>query len=362
MTALRSSLNLLGRGTIPKTSIPTRPNRYKFASSSRNHSLSSSSQPDHVRTLLQNQELTEEDAINELRWITQEVREIANRQMAKGRMPEVEEDSIAKIVERRGKGEPIQYILGTTDFGPLTIQLRRPVLIPRPETAHLTSQLSSLILSSIPPLTFRERPTAPLNILDLCSGTGCIGLLLAKLNPLSRVTGIDNSPVAVQLGMINARDLDLGDRVKSKYGNIFKDPSLLLSTHNSEKVEAGDDGRYGLIISNPPYIPYSEYQALPPSVKNYESPSALLGDGLDAKEGKGLKYYQRIAEILPDLLAEEEQLEKKGWKGIPRLALEIGQGQAGDVVEIVRSGGRIKRTEVWRDQYGVERMVVGWSK
>ncbi|WVQ64935.1 uncharacterized protein L199_003105 [Kwoniella botswanensis] len=315
----------------------------------------STTQPDHVQTLLRNSELTEEDAVNELRWITQEVREKAIRQISRGRMPEVEEDSIAKKVERRGKGEPIQYILGTTDFGPLTIQCRRPVLIPRPETAHLTQQLSSLILSSIPPLTSRDRPSAPLNILDLCSGTGCIGLLLAKLNPLSSVTGIDNSPVAVQLGMINARDSHLDDRVKFRYGNMFTtDPTSLLST----------GGKYGLIISNPPYIPYSQYQILPASVREYESPNALLGDGVDDKEGKGLKYYERIAEILPDLLLGQEELEAKGWKRIPRLALEIGQGQAGDVVEIVKSskGGLIGKMEVWKDQFGVERMVVGWGK
>ncbi|WWC96936.1 hypothetical protein V866_003811 [Kwoniella sp. B9012] len=315
----------------------------------------STSQPNHVQTLLRNSELTEEDAINELRWITQEVREKAIRQISRGRMPEVEEDSIAEKVKRRGRGEPIQYILGTTDFGPLTIQCRRPVLIPRPETAHLTQQLSSLILSSIPPLTSRDRPSAPLNILDLCSGTGCIGLLLAKLTPLSNVTGIDNSPVAVQLGMINARDSHLDERVKFKYGNMFTtDPTSLLST----------GGKYGLIISNPPYIPYSQYQSLPASVREYESPNALLGDGSDDKEGKGLKYYERIAEILSDLLLDQEELEAKGWKGILRLALEIGQGQAGDVLDIVKSskGGLIGKTEVWKDQFGVERMVVGWGK
>ncbi|WWC87904.1 uncharacterized protein L201_002804 [Kwoniella dendrophila CBS 6074] len=329
------------------------------SSSRRNSSSASSSslEPDYIHTLLQNEELSRDDAINELRWITQEVKATAQRMIAKGKMPAIEEDSISEMVQRRSRGEPIQYILGSTDFGPLTIQCRRPVLIPRPETAYLTEKLSSYILSLIPPLTSRDRPKQPLSILDLCSGTGCIGLLLGKLNPLSTVTGIDNSPVAVQLGMINSRDLKLSDRVKFKYGNLSKDPKLLLSSNAESK------GKYGLIISNPPYIPFHEYQKLPKSVKDFESPSALLGDGLNEKQGKGLKYYERISEISPDLLIDKKVLEMNGWNSnIPRLALEIGQNQSKDVIEILESNPMIGKTEIWKDQFGVERMILAWSK
>ncbi|WWC60324.1 uncharacterized protein I303_102895 [Kwoniella dejecticola CBS 10117] len=337
-------------------------------------STQAQSDSDHVATLLQNDELTPEDAFNEIRWITQEVREKAKRLIAKGKMPEIEEDSISEMVARRSKGEPLQYILGTTDFGPLTIQCRRPVLIPRPETAFLTDRLASYISSLVSSLTSRDRPSNPLKILDLCSGTGCIGLLLARLNPLSTVVGIDNSPVAVQLGMVNARDSDLDDRVKFKYGNLFNgDTTKLLSHTNSSLIPPPPhpdlrqrhtgDGKYGMIISNPPYIPYNEYQTLPRSVREYESPSALLGD-LQEKHGRGLKYHERISEILPDLLCETEELEQKGWKGVPRLVLEIGKGQSADVVDILRAanGGLVEKTEIWKDQFGVERFVLAWTK
>ncbi|WRT65716.1 uncharacterized protein IL334_002664 [Kwoniella shivajii] len=325
------------------------------ASSSRfNHTASRSS---HISTLLLNPELTEEDASNELRWITQEVRDTSSKLMAKGKLPPVEDDRIQEMVERRSTGEPIQYILGSTDFGPLTIKCRRPVLIPRPETAYIFEKLSSAILSSIPPLTSSKRPTKPLDILDLCTGTGCISFLLSRLNPLSKVTGIDNSPAAIQLAMMNNQELGMTDKVTVKFGNLFKDPATLLPL---------DGSKVGLVVSNPPYIPYDQYQNLPSSVKHFESPSALIGDidkqdGQVKGKGKGLEFYERISEILPDLLADQGQLEQVGWKGIPRTAFEIGIGQSEDVMDILKSSNVIGRTEVWKDQFGIDRMVVGWN-
>ncbi|WWC68606.1 uncharacterized protein I206_102536 [Kwoniella pini CBS 10737] len=334
---------------------------------------STTSTSEHITKLLENKELTKEDATNELRWIIQGVRERAQNQMAKGKMPEIEEDSISNMVERRSKGEPLQYILGTTDFGPITIQCRKPILIPRQETSFLTLKLSSYILNLIPSLTSKDRPNKSLEILDLCSGTGCIGLLLSKLNPLINIIGIDNSPKAIQLSMINSRDLNLNERVKFKYGNLFNsninsllsftNSSLIPSSSLTTKTNLKGDGKYGMIISNPPYIPFNEYKNLPKSVKNFESPFALLGDNnLNQNFGKGLKYYERINEILPNLLIEQENLEKNGWKGLPRLVLEIGKGQSNDVIDILRNGGLIKKTEIWKDQFGVERFILAWTK
>ncbi|OCF43362.1 hypothetical protein I317_02800 [Kwoniella heveanensis CBS 569] len=402
-----------------------------------------------LKLLSQNSELSSspKDIQNELRWIRNEVRQRGSELLKKGQLPPVEDELIQSWVERRSRGEPLQYILGSTDFGPLTIKCVRPVLVPRPETAHCTSLLSQSILSFIPPLTSASRPKAPMDVLDLCTGSGCIALLLARLNPLLRVRGVDNSPAAVALGMANAKALDLDDRVTVRYGNLFADPPggllpdsgwtrsapaplssaassrtssasvpapgsttstssinarrhegssprsrFLASEYVSEqqadmfkiKSQQGlssNRRKVGLVVANPPYIPYDEWKDLPASVREYESPSALLGDvdgggrtltGTAAamQGGKGLKYYERIAEILPDLLLDQETLEKDGWGNpsdrgqIPRLALEVGKGQAQDVVDIVRSrsGGMIGRTEIWKDQFGVERFVVGWSK
>ncbi|WVR03799.1 hypothetical protein IAU60_000794 [Kwoniella sp. DSM 27419] len=309
------------------------------------HDHSSESLLAQLRT---NPELDANDAQDELRWIREEVHEESSRAMRKGHLPPIEDEEVARLVQRRAAGEPLQYILGSTDFGPLTIKCLRPVLIPRPETAHCTALLSDRILSSVPPLTSASRPNKPLDILDLCTGSGCIALLLAQLNPLSRVRGIDRSPAAVSLANANTQALGLQDRVTVRYGNLFSDPLALLP--ESRKV--------GLVVSNPPYIPYREWKALSPSVRGYESPSALLGDG--EVDGKGLTFYERIAAILPELLVDQADLEEAGWTGVPRVALEVGMGQAQDVVDILKRGGLVNRAEVWKDQWDVDRFVVGW--
>ncbi|AUB27810.1 S-adenosylmethionine-dependent methyltransferase [Cryptococcus neoformans] len=302
----------------------------------------------HIQTLLLNTELDLDDASNELRWIIAVVRDEANKMIIRGKLPPIEEERVEELVRRRSAGEPLQYILGSADFGPINIRCQKPVLIPRPETAHIFARLSSTILSSVPSLTSSSRPSAPLPVLDLCTGTACIPLLLAHLNPLLTAVGIDNSAAAVTLGGANAKALGMEERVNVRYGNVFAESTRLL----------GREGKVGLVVSNPPYIPFKEWEQLPTSVKDWESPTALLGDG--KKDGEGLAFYERIAEMMPDLLLEEGEMEKKGWKGVPRVAVEVGLGQARKVEEIFRSG-QIKKTEVWQDQFGMERMVVGWS-
>ncbi|WVQ74630.1 hypothetical protein IAR50_004231 [Cryptococcus sp. DSM 104548] len=307
------------------------------------------SHPNHLETLLQNPELERNDAQNELRWITSWVQDEAREMLKKRRLPPVEDERIEGFVKRRAEGEPLQYILGSTDFGPLTIQCRKPVLIPRPETSHIFTLLSSSILSSVPSFTSPDRPSASLPVLDLCTGSGCVGLLMGYENVMAEVVGVDNSPAAVALAGVNVRGNGLEERVDIRYGNVFGAPAGLL----------GGKGKVGVVVSNPPYIPLDEWEQLPKGVREYESPAALLGDG--RKAGEGLAFYERIAEILPELLLNEQELAGKGWKGIPRVAVEVGLGQARKVEEIFKKSDVVGRTEVWKDQYDVERMVVGWS-
>nr|XP_031862911.1 uncharacterized protein CI109_001385 [Kwoniella shandongensis]KAA5529983.1 hypothetical protein CI109_001385 [Kwoniella shandongensis] len=371
MLALRPTTRLLKcvtpRSNFARACTTTKPTRqhheptFQIASfSSTSFTQNASPEESYLHTLSSNPELSRFDAENDLRWIISEVQEHAKRELARGKLPPIEDERVEEFVRRRAEGEPLQYILGNTDFGPLTILCKRPTLIPRPETAHIFTQLSQHILSSIPPLTSASRPSEPLSILDLCTGTGCIPLLMAHLNPLSTATGLDNSPAAVSLGGVNAKKLDMHERVDIRYGNIFG-PSKRLITRPGD---LGGAKKVGMVVSNPPYIPYEEWKDLPRSVREYESPAALLGDGTKGQLGKGLKFYERIAEILSDLLIEEEELAGKGWKGIPRVAVEVGKGQARDVEDILRgsNGGVVGRTEVWNDQFGVERLVVGWTR
>lgn len=253
-------------------------------------------------------------------------------------------------------GLQAEVIPGTTDFGPLTLNVRAPTLIPRPETAYIVGLLVDRIESA------QTSSSAPLRVVDLCSGSGCIALLTKyHLGNHVDISGIDISSEAVSLARENA--MDKGLDVKFHLGDLWNDNVF------RDKVD--------MVISNPPYIPRSEWDDLDPSVRAYEDPLALVGDpqdvpgtttplgaagGHSASDGKGLAFYRRIAALLPRAITPHRDVEAKGWVGLPRVAVEIGFGQAQDVQDILvhHSGDAVNTTQIWRDQYGVDRMVVAW--
>jgi release factor glutamine methyltransferase len=163
------------------------------------------------------------------------------------------------------------------------------------------------------------------------------------------VKGYDFSHPAIELARENISSTDL---------DIEVDHADILDESFPDTVKSDMDGRVDLIVSNPPYIPLAEYRELPSSVRDWEDPAALLGDlpGGDS----GLRFYERIAELLPTLLSSSQELEVNGWGGIPRVAVEIGSSQGNDVSSVLRAGG-MGYTEVWQDQYDKDRMVVGWD-
>ncbi|BEJ16141.1 hypothetical protein CspHIS471_0507460 [Cutaneotrichosporon sp. HIS471] len=257
--------------------------------------------------LARNTELSLADAKAELRWM---------RAAAAG------ETALEAMVERRAAGEPLQYILGDTDFGPLTLNCRAPVLIPRPETAHIIERLASIL------------PSRPLRVLDLCTGSGCIPLLLAHLRPDLTAVGVDISPDAIALSNENIAALGMGERVRVVQADIL---SLSFPDFVREEV-----GKVDLVTSNPPYIPQVEYDALPLSVRAFEDQRALLAPAPPGGED-GTAFYAHIAKIAPSLLREGEGV---------RVAVEIGAGQGRAVAAILPG-----HTEVVQDQYGRDRMV-----
>jgi len=233
------------------------------------------------------------------------------------------------------------------------------VLIPRPETAYITDLLADAIR------TQTANARRPLRVLDLCSGSGCIALLLKhRLDTSIDISGADVSPHALSLARENARALDL--EVEFKHVDIWHDADL--------RTLAEVD----LLVSNPPYIPRAEWDQLDRGVKEYEDPGALVGDPEDLPgagtgaqpeysirgqpDGRGLAFYRRIAKILPALLSTQTEIQAAGWAGIPRVAVEVGHDQADEVSHIFGSGtvGEISKMEAWLDQYDVPRMVVGW--
>lgn len=200
-----------------------------------------------------------------------------------------ETDLFREFVKRRGKREPLQYIVGTTSFCGYEIAVEPGVLIPRPET-ELLAELGWRFLLGLPA---DQRRLA----LDFGTGSGCIAIALAGKCPQARVTALDASPVALGLAARNASRNGVADRVQFLESQAFS----ALCQH--EPVD--------LLISNPPYIPAAEIATLEPEVRDHE-PRAALDGGAD-----GLDFYRLMASQAGPLL-------RPGGK----LMCEFGDGQA----------------------------------
>ncbi|KZV63665.1 S-adenosyl-L-methionine-dependent methyltransferase [Peniophora sp. CONT] len=271
-----------------------------------------------------------ESAPNELRWM----------QQACARTDDSER--LEDMVARREGGEPLQYILGTQPFGPLELLVRPPTLIPRPETEDWALRVARELAPT---------PKTPARVLDLCTGSGCIPLLLCSLWPRGsvRAVGVDISTDALALARDNAREVGIRDDLQAvDTDNVFQpmygdlsDPAVLASTLPLRP--------YTLVTANPPYIPKEEYDGLDGSVRNWEDRKALLGTDSD-----GLGMYRTITE----LVRTEGVLQKRG----AMIALEVGKGQAGVVQDMVGSSGVFAGVEIWKDPWDVERVVVGRTR
>ncbi|KAG8981536.1 hypothetical protein FRB95_007947 [Tulasnella sp. JGI-2019a] len=280
-------------------------------------------------------------ATQELSWIKQALR-VHNP-------PVKDYDSVLlSLVQRRARGEPLAYVLGNQPFGPLSIKCRSPTLIPRPETEHWVMKLTDSLRAS--------GKQSPISVLDICTGTGCIPLLLAKSSPKGSLhaIGVDVSPAAISLAKENVDDALRDDNfVKIVQGDLFSETFRDdMSSHVPPSSTAFD-----LITCNPPYIPRKEYDRLPPSVRDHEDQLALLGDRT-GQIPDGLSFYRRLVEIIGQNLLStgERHILKNG--GI--VVVEHGDGQSQAVQDIFRKGlsGRLSRLEAWKDQWDKHRAVM----
>ena len=227
-------------------------------------------------------------------------------------IPMAKLDALNAMLERRAGGEPVQYVLGSADFMGLKFQVSPAVLIPRQDTETLVE--AALV-------DLQERPGSPA-VLDLCTGSGCVGLSLASLAPNARVTLSDVSREALEIARRNARAL--GVRAELRHGDLF--------------AAVGRE-RFDVIACNPPYIPAGELEQLQKEVRR--EPRLALDGGPD-----GLDFYRRIAERLPEYLNEGGAIY-----------LEVGIGQAGDVLSLLKAALPSAATGTVRDLNGVERVA-----
>lgn len=230
--------------------------------------------------------------------------------------PAVEEQARA-LVRRHLAGEPVAYLIGEWEFYGLPLDIDRQVLIPRADT-------ETLVDCALPFL----RGQAGSRVLDLCAGSGCIGLAIAKNAPGCHAVLGELDEGALRVCRQNIRRNDLTGRVVSLQLDAREKPPTHL-------------GEFDCIVSNPPYIPDGDIAGLDVSVRDYEPHLALKG-GAD-----GLDFYRDITRLWTAAL-------RVGG----RLLFEVGIGQADEVLRIMRSVG-FGDLEITPDLNGIPRVVEG---
>lgn len=226
------------------------------------------------------------------------------------------------LVERRGKGEPLQYVTGEMPFRHIVLRCEEGVLIPRPETEILVDAA----LEGLDALGGKE---AWPRVLDLCTGTGCIACSVAGEREGARVVATDLSPAAVSLARRNVEALGLGafvDVVECDLASAVP-PELM--------------GTFSVLVSNPPYIPSAVVPTLPDEVAGFE-PRLALDGGPD-----GLDLFRRILDLAP------AALQPGGW-----LCVELFEDNVADAAELCRNQGGWVRVEVREDLTHRPRVLV----
>ena len=224
---------------------------------------------------------------------------------------ETQRDTFRNLMDRRKSREPLQYLLGTVSFRGLELLTEPGVLIPRPETELLAEWAEERLRGLMAP-----------EILDLCCGSGCLGLSLKKALPDARVTLSDVSRDAIRLTRKNSERL--GTDCEILQGDLFH-------------PVAGR--RFDCILSNPPYIPSAECGLLQEEV--LREPRLALDGGED-----GMDFYRRIAAEAPVHM-----------KTTGLLMLEVGIREAEKTADLMRECGAV-RTEIREDMAGIPRMIL----
>jgi release factor glutamine methyltransferase len=226
---------------------------------------------------------------------------------------------LRELVRRCGQHEPLAYLIGKTEFYSIELAITKDCLIPRPETEMLVQR-------AIEYLRLREGTQ---RVLDLCTGSGCIAVAIAKNHPAAEVTASDISDAALSVAARNIEKYKLLERVKLISGDLF-DPLI-----------AGLDSQFDLITINPPYVTAAEYEKLDKNVREFE-PKIALWAGQD-----GLDIYKRI-------VADVGRFLKPGAS----LMMEIGFQQGPAIRKLLELSGIFSRIVIEKDFNNNDRLVV----
>ena len=226
-------------------------------------------------------------------------------------LPEFAAERIADIIARLRRHEPLQYIVGSARFHGHRFKVTPAVLIPRPET----EQLVDLIID--------ENPGSDLRVLDMGTGSGCIAISLARALKFAQVDALDVSRDALAIARENAASL----KVKVRF-------------FESDMLAPQPSASYDIIVSNPPYICWSEREAMESNVKDYEPGQALF-----VPDNDPLLFYKAIAPYAA------QSLERGG-----HLYLEINQQFGNEVKRLLEAGG-FDEVRIIDDSYGNPRFA-----
>jgi release factor glutamine methyltransferase len=221
------------------------------------------------------------------------------------------------FIKRRGKAEPLQYIIGQVEFYGLVFKVNPSVLIPRPETEILIEAIINSVSKD-----------GKIKILDIGAGSGNISICLAKHLPHAFITSTDINQQALETAKENALQNGVPDRIN-------------FSLHNIESDESIYNNDFDIVVSNPPYISIGEFPSLKPELKVYE-PKIALTDFDD-----GLKFFRIIS------LKASDYLKLKG-----KLFFELGAGQSEYVKNIMVENG-FNEIAVKKDYQQIDRVISG---
>ncbi len=228
-----------------------------------------------------------------------------------------------ELVDERATGKPLQYITGRQEFMGISFFVSDSVLIPRQDTEALVEEVIKIANEN-------HKTLGTLNILDLCCGSGAIGVSLAYYLTKVKLVATDISTKALSVAAKNAADYRVSGKIKFILGDLFA----------PLKTGAFGKRHFDMIVSNPPYIKSDVLPTLQREITEYE-PLIALDGGKD-----GLDFYRKIVAEAP------AHLKKHGW-----LLLEIGYDQAQDLCELITADGRYGDVEIIKDLAGLDRIV-----
>ena len=227
-------------------------------------------------------------------------------------------------IDRRAQREPLQYIVGKQEFWGLEFAVTPDVLIPRPETELVVESAVKIIKSA----------NSKITIVDLCTGSGCIAISLAKGLGNARIFAADTSSQALAVARGNARKHGVSERIRFLEGDLFEPLG-----------ELDLRGRVDVITANPPYIRSDDLPRLQPEVRDYE-PEIALRAGTD-----GTEVQHRIIENAPRFLRKN---------GV--LIMEMGLGQAEALRAMAENTESYAVIEIFKDLAGIERVIIAHKK